>query len=62
MFRLQSISKLALCLAGALAIFLPNAHAIDAGDMDPHLPDNVILATMRFRAFLRKADDKKEWN
>ena len=29
--------------------------------MDPHLPDEVILAAMRFRAFTREAENKKEW-
>lgn len=47
-----------LALALALAADL---QAIDAGDMDPHLPDSVILAALRFQAFTRKADDKKVW-
>ena len=40
---------------------LPTVHAIDAGDMNPHLSDEVILAAMRFRSFTRKVEDKTEW-
>ena len=56
------ILRIPLALIGALTILLtPVASAIDAGDMDPHLPDEAIIAAMRFRAFTRKAEDKKEW-
>ncbi|MFT4547347.1 MAG: hypothetical protein ACI8XO_003470 [Verrucomicrobiales bacterium] len=62
MTRFQSTLRRFLCLASALLISLPPAQAIDASDMDPHLPDTVILAAMRFRAFARKVDDQKEWD
>jgi hypothetical protein len=59
---LPPISRILFTLAGALGVALaPLASAIDAGDMDPHLPDAVVLATMRFQAFTRKAENREEW-
>jgi len=56
------VAALACILAAALSLAVPPlAPAIDAGDMDPHLPDEAILASMRFRTFTREADDKEEW-
>lgn len=58
---LSNISIL-LTIFVVLTLVLPDrALAIDAGDMDPHLPDETILAALRFQAFTRKADNKEEW-
>ncbi|MGI9245027.1 MAG: hypothetical protein ACR2RV_29760 [Verrucomicrobiales bacterium] len=51
-----------LALVAGIALVLPSpSHAIDAGDMDPHLPTEVILAAMRFHSYTRRAEDKQEW-
>jgi len=57
--RLAIVASLALALALALPSAAP---AIDAGDMDPHLPGGTILEVLRFQAFTRKATNKLAWD
>ena len=45
----------------AIVLLSSLASAIDAGDMDPHLPDEAILAAMRFQVFSRAAEDRRQW-
>ena len=59
MFPFLNISRLALLLA--IALSTTAELAADVGDMDPHLPEKAVLETMRFQAFTRKAQDKKQW-
>ena len=49
-------------LAASLAFSPTTAGAIDAGDMDPHLPEIAILASMRFRSATRKIEEKAVWD
>ncbi len=58
---LPTALRLWALLAGAALVLLTQAGAIDASDMAPHLPDEVILAAMRFHNYTRKAEDKGEW-
>ena len=55
--------RLALLALLTFALSLPTSSlAIDAGDMDPRLPDAAILATMRFHSSTRKVEGKKAWD
>jgi len=57
-----SLSRLALVASSVLLLLTARPlHAIDAGDMDPQLPDSVILAAMRFQSFSQNTADKAAW-
>lgn len=58
-----SVFRLAIAFSAIILLLTsPTIHAIDAGDMDPHLPDSVILSAMRFQSFSRTTQDKTAWD